>query len=208
MATHEAVPAFGADGLDRGRAQTRLLGDHVEHAPDPLDARIRARAIDDGALAHDVVAYDHRAGPREPQRPGEILRVARLVGVDEDEIERADPLLGDARQGFQRRADAQAHLPGEARARDVVAGDLGVLGNRLERHDETVRRQGASEPDRRIAAERADLQHLARAAPCARAGRAVCPAAAETSIAGRPAAALAASAASRAKSGVAIFSTI
>jgi len=37
--------------------------------------------VDDRALAHDIVDDDQRAGPRKPQRKGEIGGVVGLVGV-------------------------------------------------------------------------------------------------------------------------------
>ena len=39
-------------------------------------------------LPDDVVADDEPAGPGQPHRPVQVLRVGRLVGVDEDEVER------------------------------------------------------------------------------------------------------------------------
>jgi hypothetical protein len=100
---------------------------------------------------------------RETQGPFEIRRIIGLVGVDEDEVERAQPLGLDVGQGFQRRADSDLDLAGKSGTGDVPARDVSVLGVPLETYEPAVVRQGARQPDGRIAAERADLERFARA---------------------------------------------
>src|SRR5437879_4688987 len=84
----EAVVALAADRLDRGGADTGLGREQLVEATDPLDAGVFARLVDHRASAHDVVRDDQRAATGELQRPPEVLRIARLVGVDENQVER------------------------------------------------------------------------------------------------------------------------
>ena len=63
--------------------------------------------VEDRPVADDVVADDQRAGPREPQRPVEVVRIVLLVGVDEDQVERAHALRMQLGQRLQRRTDPQ-----------------------------------------------------------------------------------------------------
>ena len=42
------------------------------------------------------------AAARELQRPGEVIRIARLICVDEDQVEGAATLGGEPSQGVQR----------------------------------------------------------------------------------------------------------
>jgi hypothetical protein len=98
-----------------------------------LHAGIAACRVGDCALAYDVVGDDQAAGARQPQRPGEIIRIARLVGVDEEQIERAEPFGGDLRQRIERAADADFDQARETRAGHVRARDLRAPGIGLER---------------------------------------------------------------------------
>jgi hypothetical protein len=84
----------------------------------------------------------------------EVLRVRLLVGVDEGQVERA--LEGG--EGVERGPDPHVDQSVEPCAGDVGAGHLGVLGVDLAGHELPVCRQGAGEPDRRVAAQRADLE--------------------------------------------------
>jgi hypothetical protein len=47
-----------------------------------------AVAVHHRAVPHHVVDHDHLPGPRQAQGMGQKGRVVRLVGVDEDQIER------------------------------------------------------------------------------------------------------------------------
>ena len=87
----------------------------------------------------------------------------RLVGVDEDEVERAEPLGFDLGQGLQRRAGSDLDFVAKTGASDVSARDIGMSGAHFERDEPAVVGQGARQPDRRIAAERPDLERFARA---------------------------------------------
>ena len=88
----------------------------------------------------------------------QVVRVVRLVGVDEDEVERPRALGAQRRQRFQRRPDAQVDQLGQPCPFEVGARHLGVMRVEFQRHDLAARRQRARQPDRRIAAERADLE--------------------------------------------------
>ena len=63
----EAVPTFGADGLQRGCLQPVIIGDVGEDRAYFLDPLIRAVRIGDGAVTHDIVDDDDaaRMGQRE-----------------------------------------------------------------------------------------------------------------------------------------------
>src|SRR5207248_2235794 len=81
----ESVVALRADRLDRGGEEVRAVADELDEAPGPANRRAGRVRVGHGAAAHDVVADDDRARPREPDRPLEVLGIAGLVGVDEDE---------------------------------------------------------------------------------------------------------------------------
>jgi lactoylglutathione lyase len=59
----EAVVALAADGLQRGRGEPRVGCEHRQEAAHTLDALVGAVRVDDLAVADDVVAKDHGAGP-------------------------------------------------------------------------------------------------------------------------------------------------
>ena len=65
----EAVPAFGADGLDRGRAQPWLARHQFEHAAHADDVRAAARRLDHLALPHHIVDHDRCSWPGKAQGP-------------------------------------------------------------------------------------------------------------------------------------------
>ena len=99
-----------------------------------------------------------RARPRQPHRPGEIVRVVRLVGVDEDEVERPA-----SRHQRRQRCRAPARPAGRPRSDSPAlsrlrARHVSVVRLEFERHQPAAGRQRARQPDRRIAAERADLE--------------------------------------------------
>src|SRR6478736_5207157 len=81
----EAVPALGADRLDYGSVQPRVLTQQLEgfddaRRVDGIDVRVQDGAFPDG------VVQDHcRSGPAEPDSPVQVAAVVLLVGVNEDE---------------------------------------------------------------------------------------------------------------------------
>ena len=140
-------------------AEARLGGEHLEEAAGADDAGVAAGGVGDRAVADHVVADDDRAGAGEAQRPGEIVGVAALVGVDEDEVEGAV----EGGQRVEGRAGDQLDPVGEAGAGDVRARHLGVPPLGLQGDEPAALGKGAGEPDRRVAAEGADLEDAAGA---------------------------------------------
>ena len=83
------VPALRADRLQPGGEQPRLGSDRVDDPARADHARILVGQVGERAAAHDVVDDDQRAGARAVEREREVVGAALLVGVDEDEVERA-----------------------------------------------------------------------------------------------------------------------
>ena len=73
--------------------------------------------------AHDVVGHDQRAAAGELERPREVLRIALIIGVDEDQVEGATALGGQLRKRLERRSDAELDDPGQTGVVDVGTGD-------------------------------------------------------------------------------------
>lgn len=155
----EAVVALHAHGLHDGALQPRVRGDLLEVGPDALHVRVPAEPVGHGPAAHHVVGHDEAAHTSQFERPVEVVRVAALVGVDEDHVERLGAFGGQLRQGFGGGADADLHDPHEPGAGDVPARDLGVPRAVLQADEVPVRGQGPRHPDRAVTAERPDLQH-------------------------------------------------
>nr|POE63133.1 hypothetical protein CFP56_04036 [Quercus suber] len=106
-------------------------------------------------LPHRVVDVHASARTCEPHRPVEVLRLLIPVGVDEDEIKNL-PVRGQLRKDVQRGAEADGDVghvlgvldgDGAARRVDLDAGDLDVWG-------------GVGEPERGVAAQRADFEDV------------------------------------------------
>src|SRR5262249_14857956 len=134
----------------------------VVEPPHALHIRVRVRQVNDPALAYHVIDDDQAAAARKTQRPREVVRVARLIRVDEDQVERPAALRGELGQRVERPPEApldDARQPGPG---DVGPGDVGVLRLGLERDQAAPGRQGPGEPDRAVAPERADFQNVPR----------------------------------------------
>ena len=93
----------------------------------------------------------------------DVVGGARLVGVDEDQVERSPSFLLEERQGVDGAADPYLDPVGEPGPLEVAASDLGVAGLELEAQEPPARGKGAPEPDRAVTAEGADLEDLAGA---------------------------------------------
>jgi hypothetical protein len=102
-------------------------------------------------------------GRERPSAPFEVVGVRTLVGVDEDQIERAAGLGGKGGQGVERATDAHLDDAGQTGTGDVGAGHLREAQLGLERDQPTAGRQRPPQPDRAVAAERADLEDRSRA---------------------------------------------
>src|SRR4029077_13991348 len=150
----EAVVALDANGLHRRRGDARLGRDQLVQASHALDGCIARARIDHGAVAHDVVDDEQAAGPRELERPAKVFRIVLLARVDERKIERSHELS----QRVERLADADLHTIGETGARQIFASNGRMLLECLERDKAPAGREAAREPDRAVAAERADLE--------------------------------------------------
>ena len=182
-----------AVALTRGSAASTSLNRRM-----PCTSASLARGVDHLALAHDVVDDDQAAAAGQPQRPGEVVGGARLVGVDEDQVERPAPSAASCGSVSSARPDAQLDDAGQAGAGDVGAGDLGVLGSASSVIRRPPARQRPRQPDRAVAAERADLQDPPGALQPGQQVQQLALVRRDTWIAGSPAASLARSAASSA----------
>ena len=144
--------------------------------------------VDQRAVAHDVVGDDEAARARELQRPFEIGRVVRLVGVEEDEIER--PLACRLRASAACRAPCRRECRRCRRSRRwrcSCRATSACLAIGLERDQPAVLRQRPRQPDGRVAAERADLEDSSARRSSWRAASEACRAAAKLrSPAARP----------------------
>ena len=169
-------------------------------APGSLDGGIVAVGVDHRAVADDVVGDDQAAGTGQLERPGEVVGRVLLVGVDEDQIERLAALGGELREASRApppRA-ARRHRRGRlerrwrARPRRTRGWPRASPGDRS---------SGAPAPARWCCSRRACPARGSCALPIVRASRlSSLPWGGETAMAGRPAAALASTAASSAGS--------
>ncbi len=129
----KTVVTFAADGLDHGGADTFFRGENIQEAAHALYIQIFAGRIRHRAFAHDVVHDDDAAAPRQFECPCEVVSGARLVGVDEDQVEGATAFGRELRQCLQRPADAQLNDAGQTRAGKVGPGNFGVYRVKLQR---------------------------------------------------------------------------
>ena len=156
----EAIVPLAADGLDRRRRHARLRREHCVEPANALHAGVAAGGIEHVAAAHDVVRDDQRPGARQTQRPHEVIGITRLVGVDEDQVERTRRLRLEQRQRVDRASDADVDAIGKSRAREVRPRDVRVHRIRLQRGQRAARRQCPGQPDGAVPAERADLENV------------------------------------------------
>src|SRR4051812_29282368 len=145
----DPVPALGADGLQNRAVEPGVVGEHLQEATDADSVGVRAR-FEHTATAHDVVPDDEAADAGQPGGPVEVLRVRRLVRVDEDEVE---GLPGQRGQGVQGPADADLDDVLQAGAGEVGAGDVGVLRRVLECDEPAAGNERSRQPDGAVAAQ-------------------------------------------------------
>ena len=138
----EPVIPLAAHGLDRRRDHPVVRRQVRVEAPLGLGRRVIAVPLGQGAAADHVVGDDQGARAGAVDGPGEVVGGVDLVGVDEGEVEGADALALQGRQGLQGGADADLDAVADAGAVDAAASDLGVLGVCLQREQLAVRRQG------------------------------------------------------------------
>ena len=141
----------------RGSVASRSTSRRAPSAPGSVTPR-----VGEGAAADDVVDDDEAARTAQAQRPGHVLGVVRLVGVDEDQVVRAGPAVGERGQRLQGRSDPDVDHGAEPSPGETGPRHLGVARVHLERVQVPVGGQGARQPDRAVATERPDLQHPPR----------------------------------------------
>jgi SAM-dependent methyltransferase len=108
-------------------------------------------------VGEDVVRNDEPAGLEQRPRQREERLVVVLLGVQEHEVEDVSS-LAQRREGVP--FDELGPLL-EPRIRDVPAPGCGLLGIVLERDEATAEYPSSrGQPDRRVAARAADLEHL------------------------------------------------
>jgi hypothetical protein len=95
---------------------------------------------------------------RKLQRPFNVIRAVRLVGVDEEEIEGLNALGMELLEALKRRSIQNFDPIGEACALKVAARHRRMARIELQRDQAPVGGQRASEPQAAVAPERADLQ--------------------------------------------------
>jgi len=154
----EPVVTLAPHGLYRGRPHPRFLPDQLGKPANAGKVGVVARAVHDCSAPDHIVHHNDRPGVGQPERVAEVFGRARLVRIDEDQIERFLQFAHERGGG----PDPDLDEVTEPRRRDVGAGDLRVQRIKLEGHDAAVGGQPPRQPDRAVAAERADLQHSPR----------------------------------------------
>ena len=86
---NEPVIALASDCLIGRGTDARFCDKALDDLARALDAGVTALSINDLSIADDVVDYNQAARVRKLQRPGEVVRIARLVGINEDQVNRA-----------------------------------------------------------------------------------------------------------------------
>src|SRR5258705_10391068 len=159
----DPVVPLGPDRLDRRGAHARLRGEQLVELADAMHAGVLARVVDHRSLTDDVVHDDQAPLARELERPREVFGDARLVCVDEDEVEGTWLLRGKLGQGVERPPEAYFHDAAKAGARDAGSGNLGVVGLGLQGDEGAVLGGGSAYPNRAGAAEGSYLEGRPRA---------------------------------------------
>jgi len=97
-------------------------------APGSLNVPILTFAIDQSPVADHVVNDDQSAAARQLERPLEIVGNTLLVGIDEDELERAGSFSDQLLYRLARVAQTHFDRLGESGAGDIGPCHLSVLG--------------------------------------------------------------------------------
>src|SRR5690606_2057072 len=154
----EAVVALGADRLNHSARQARYFTRALDHSTNALHRLITRGGIGDGAVADDVVGEDERTGPAEADRDFEVVRIADLVGIDEDEIERGDGVGFEPAKDFESGAEVEADAFEDSGAAEVRARNLGVPRIDFDSDQLPAGRQCAGQPDAAVAGERPEFE--------------------------------------------------
>ncbi len=94
----------------RGSTMAERRGSRASRSLNSLVARADSSLVEDAPAPDGVVGKNKRSGPCELQRELQILRVALLVRVYEDEIEGLDAILGHDREQFTCVANSYLYL--------------------------------------------------------------------------------------------------
>src|SRR5688572_13365572 len=125
----------------------------LPHATRPFVLRLR---IEHAAAPERVVGDEQPAWTKQAESPLEVGRQRLLVRIEEDRVE---VLAVERGKDIECTADAQLDAALEAGARKVGARELCVALIDLDRDEATAGGKPARHPDRRVATQRADLQH-------------------------------------------------
>ena len=132
-----------------------VVADVVVEGADRLGALAEVRSVEDGAVPQRVVGHDQAAVGQLGQHRLVVVHVVRLVGVDEDEVERAVQ-RGDRVEGA---AEADLDAVGVRALLDEPAseGDGGLVD--VTGDDSPAPREAGGHRQGRVPGEGADLQH-------------------------------------------------
>src|SRR5215831_12914156 len=87
----ESIITFSPNSRDRGRRHAVVSCQELVELSNPLDTRISVVLVYHSTVLDDIVGDYEAAGTGELDCPLEIFRVALLVSIDEDQVERAFP---------------------------------------------------------------------------------------------------------------------
>ena len=137
------------------------FGELLVERDDRVGGLVVGVGIEHAAVLEHVVEQDQAARARPLERLLEVVGVAGLVGVDEDEVEVL--ALGQLAKRLGGGAGDDLDTVGDAGRLEVARRRLGVLLGELEAEQAAGRRQPAGDRDRRVAGEGPDLERLLRA---------------------------------------------
>jgi hypothetical protein len=126
------------------------------------DCRIVAVGVREPAEADDVVADDQAAGAGALERPDEVIGRVNLVGIDEGQVEGADTLGLELGKLVESGPDAQIDELAKAGPLDVAFRDIGDMRIGLQGDETAGGGYGATQPNRAVGAEGAELEDLLR----------------------------------------------
>ena len=152
-----------SDCLKHGSTQARFRGHHLGEAPDALHIGVGALRLNDPPIADHVVGDDQRSGARQLQCPCEVIRVARLIGVDKDEVKGA--CAGRRENG--KRVNGAPHVNIDAiqypRVQQIRARHICMTRVDLQRDNAAAFGKRAGHADGAVSAQSSDFQNAPRA---------------------------------------------
>lgn len=124
------------------------------------DAWVAAASIDDLAVSHHVVEDDQASATCKLENPGQLVRIVGLVGIDENQVERPELLLGKPSQTFECRPNPDLNTVGHPCPSEVAARHGRMLRIDFKCDQSAAWRQRPREPQRAVAPECPKLQNL------------------------------------------------